>query len=704
MIAVSQKWIEYEKTNTIYHIKATLVASSTLELTDEDFMADTVTISDATSDENALTIGAVITNTFQATLNNFNGKFSSLALSGALLRVQIGVEYEDGTSEYINRGIYTIDDATKEARTISITAYDLMDKLNVYYTGKYINGDAISDIHFPVSAKQLVKWLCEYCGVSVTNTFWSLPDFTVPKFNYDKDTTCRQVISWVLQCVGGFARMDENGHLVCSWYTNTHWGYTDADYVDGGEMWGEADTCNGGEMWTGGVRKDGGYMGMYTSSITNAATSEIEPYPTLISGVRVYMPGTVEEAEYYTAGQEGYILTVQDNPLVNSNNISSIAERLLERLAFGYEIITQPFRPFRSTAWISPTMEPGDRLYVPDYKNRRYFTVVTNIVYHLSDTSEISLGMQTPEEQTTEVANPTTAAIATAVRSSYEYILTNKIEADVIKGGTLTLGGANNANGSLKILNSAGEQIGSWDNTGAEIVGKLYMTGGSMQIETDNSAYNYITLTYNNNGVSSQTRVDVSGIHCRQSGLVSGAEFTQTSYSGNGMATADDDGVFASFGGNTYGEAYLSNANKTLTISLVGSTGKITCVSLTQTSKEEFKENIVPFESRGMGKKNLLKATAPTTAIDLVMGTDIYEYNYKDIEDDTKHYGVIIDGEYNCCNEIKAEDGVDTYSMVSVLWQAVKELKGEWEKIKNAEANISSNEGNTQSDSGDIKQ
>ena len=40
-------------------------------------------------------------------------------------------------------------------------------------------------------------------------------------------------------------------------------------------------------------------------------------------------------------------------------------------------------------------------------------------------------------------------------------------------GGTLTLGGEDNKNGVLRILNANGAQIGKWDNTGADITGTV---------------------------------------------------------------------------------------------------------------------------------------------------------------------------------------------------------------------------------------
>ena len=57
--------------------------------------------------------------------------------------------------------------------------------------------------------------------------------------------------------------------------------------------------------------------------------------------------------------------------------------------------------------------------------------------------------------------------------------------ADFIHGGTLTLGGNNNANGWLKINNASGTQIGKWDKDGADITGALHAndTQGTCNVE-----------------------------------------------------------------------------------------------------------------------------------------------------------------------------------------------------------------------------
>lgn len=63
-------------------------------------------------------------------------------------------------------------------------------------------------------------------------------------------------------------------------------------------------------------------------------------------------------------------------------------------------------------------------------------------------------------------------------------------------GGTLTLGGEDNKNGVLRILNANGAQIGKWDNTGADIT-------GTVKTITSNGVYAKITgqdITFINGG------------------------------------------------------------------------------------------------------------------------------------------------------------------------------------------------------------
>ena len=101
---------------------------------------------------------------------------------------------------------------------------------------------------------------------------------------------------------------------------------------------------------------------------------------------------------------------------------------------------------------------------------------------------------------------------------------------------------------------------------------------------------------------------------------------------------------------------------------IIYSTG-ITTPNVTQTSLEESKKNFEKLEN----------------GLDIVKNTDIYKYNLKSQEDtDKKHIGFVIGDNYNYSQEITSEnnDGVDTYSMISVAYKAIQELAEQNEQLQ----------------------
>ena len=112
----------------------------------------------------------------------------------------------------------------------------------------------------------------------------------------------------------------------------------------------------------------------------------------------------------------------------------------------------------------------------------------------------------------------------------------------------------------------------------------------------------------------------------------------------------------------------LYNSSGTMTIQGNGATGVIICTSVNP-SLEENKKNIEKFSN----------------GLQVVKDTDIYRFNYKYEEDNIKrHIGFVIGDKYNYSKEVTSNDndGADLYSMISVLWQAVKEQQKEIEELK----------------------
>lgn len=99
-------------------------------------------------------------------------------------------------------------------------------------------------------------------------------------------------------------------------------------------------------------------------------------------------------------------------------------------------------------------------------------------------------------------------------------------------------------------------------------------------------------------------------------------------------------------------------------------TGIAECASLIQTSKQEKKKYI-----KKINKK----------AIDLINNSDICQYQLKgEKATGHRHYGLVIGENYNCPDEVVAENGkgVEIYSMIALAWKAIQELSEENKKLR----------------------
>ena len=129
--------------------------------------------------------------------------------------------------------------------------------------------------------------------------------------------------------------------------------------------------------------------------------------------------------------------------------------------------------------------------------------------------------------------------------------------------------------------------------------------------------------------------------------------------------------------GNTDGTSIWSNlirledgSNKTETRA-----SGITTPIVTQTSLEAIKKNIQETQ---------------INALELIKNSNIYEYNLKSEQDtDKKRYGFVIGEKYNTPTEVISKDkqGIDTYSMSSIMWKALQQLIARVELLDQEVAN-----------------
>ena len=399
MISTSANWKTWSANYGTFHIKATIDNGTTLNLTDEDFMQGSVSFTDSISGMNDIKLGAVVTNSFSATLNNFGGKFSNYNLAGAILTVQYGIIYTDSTEEWINRGTYIVDRPMSIGNTIKIEAYDYMDKLN-----KYLNG--ITGLTFPMTGKALIQAICTYCGVTFGTWSANLNTGTISVLTadmFDASTTCRQAVSWVLETVGGYARMNPtNNRLDCKQFGIGIWA-TQTDIV-GGTMssWTTGTAYDGGTMnpWNSTTLYNGGLMSGRAFQLSSIKNESISLENFYVTGVKVIPYQSDDENEFATAGSgDRYVITIENNPLINSNNMDTVAS------AIWMGINGLMIRPFNANIFGDPSYEAGDIIDIVDHNGASQKSIITNMQYTLPGNMRLSCDAETVQERSADYAD-----------------------------------------------------------------------------------------------------------------------------------------------------------------------------------------------------------------------------------------------------------------------------------------------------------
>lgn len=372
MITTSQAWKDYSRDTGIFHIRATMTGSSTVNLTDSDFMMGSVSFTDSISGMNEITFGSVVTNTFTATLVNTDGRFDNWRWN------RISVEFGYG-NEWISRGVYNIDRPETIGSTVKIECYDDMDRLNQYFKG-FITQT------FPVTYKALIQAICTACGVTFGTWASGIPNTNVTALvasAFNESTTCRQVVSWILEVCGAYARINPVTHqLDCKVWNST-----------------------GGYNLTG--VKD---QSIYIDDVT-------------ITGVRAYTYNTNDEYDYATAGTDGYVVYIRDNPFVSATNKADIAAQALTNGGGG------SVRPFTATIFGDPAMEAGDIVTFTDRRNNTYTSVITSLTYNLNGTMRVSCDAKTPQDNSLDYSNPYDSAVWASI--SYTDNAVEEISSDL---------------------------------------------------------------------------------------------------------------------------------------------------------------------------------------------------------------------------------------------------------------------------------
>lgn len=396
-------------------VKATLrLADGTVhELTGEEIMGNTVAFSHATSSSGSFDIGAAVIGSFRCTLRNNDSQFDDFDFTGATITPYIGMEFEDGTIEWLLKGTYWLEQPASYGTTIGLEGLDAMHKLKEVMFSEV-------NTNFPARAQTLIADICERCGLTVLAFDFGNKDYVFPVRPED-DMSCHDALSYICQAIGNFARVTNDGRLDVNWYDleafeSEDW--LDGERFDDGNPYESGSVADGGNFfdYSAGYVADGGtfnadrIVGVVAYSSATVTTDNV-----VITGIKVTASDEVTDdgtqgrkGETAQQGPDGYIMDVSGNPFVAYGQAADVAKNLYNQMG-GME-----FRPFDVSCLGDPSVEPGDPILITDYKMRTYRSFITSCTYKLGAYAALSCSAEAPLRRAASAGSAMTRVLQAA--------------------------------------------------------------------------------------------------------------------------------------------------------------------------------------------------------------------------------------------------------------------------------------------------
>lgn len=367
-------------------------------------------INEAVSEQSTFSIGAAVIKKYTATLNNMEEKFSNFDFEGLDILARVGLLLEDGTVEIIPKGKYRCVNAKLNESTIDLEAYDSM----LFFDRPYSE----STLQYPATITQIINDACVYCQMAVDEKTIPWGGHIIKKRPDDKDLTFRDMIGYCAQIMCCYAKIDHLDKLSFGWYDfetlekmqNGYDGGNLADYATGDKLDGGnfKDYSEGDFYDSGSFRDTYEYHHFYSLGSQSINTDDI-----IVTGIKVTSEKTDDsEEESYMYGGNGYVLSIEKNPLIQTGDVQIVASYIGKKMA------GRRFRPLSISCQSDPCIEAGDCACVTDRKQRTFFSVISNTTFSIGSMQKVECTAESPTENNYTKYSVTTKLLDAADRNA----------------------------------------------------------------------------------------------------------------------------------------------------------------------------------------------------------------------------------------------------------------------------------------------
>lgn len=337
-------------------------------------------------DGSSFPIGQTVCKSLQLSLDNSQEQWKNYYFYGAKLRVKLKMELDDGTTETINRGMFTVTTPEEYGEDVELTALDDMYKANKTYT---------TSLAFPQDAYVVLQDACQRCGISLGTGSGAMEHATFPIQSVPDGMTFRDVIGCIAMIESANARIDNGGYLQL-----VKWDFSGVNVDNAPTVDSEGFLKFGG----GSAIDSSGYISpvgdwmidldgfLYLNEGANAP-QRLRDYlsaPTLSTDNIVITGIQVKSGDAsYQYGSNEYVLQIE-NTLLQAKQLPAVTEWI------GASLVGKQFRSMEGDLLYNPLIEFGDMARTYDRKENVYITPITYVASGLNGATTVRTQAESP--------------------------------------------------------------------------------------------------------------------------------------------------------------------------------------------------------------------------------------------------------------------------------------------------------------------
>ena len=415
------------KGEKLYEVVDITFADGTEKRLEDEIMLNGGEFSDC-ANSSSFPVGNTVCKSMKLSLDNTADQWKDYYFFKAKVTAFLKMVFEDGKTEAIKKGTYTITTPEQYGEILEFTGLDDMYKANDTYTSK---------LQLPQNAFTLLRDACATIGISMG--FSSMVHGDVIVRSIPDNMTFRQLIGWIAMLDSANARIDVDGNLqFIQWnFASVSVDYgaeVDSDgYVSFGNSVIDSDEYIAPE---GGWYVDSdGYLTLREGTIGNPQRfRDYVSSPTLSSDDIIITGIKLKNSENNVLyGKAGYVLELQ-NEIVGDADLQTVASWI------GDSLIGVRFRSLSGDLVYNPLSEFGDMSFTYDRKGNKYITPITDISSSLNGTTHIKTTAEDPVRGSSKFLSSADKALVAAKKLIREETKARELAVDnlqkALKEGT----------------------------------------------------------------------------------------------------------------------------------------------------------------------------------------------------------------------------------------------------------------------------